>query len=63
VDRRLLLQRLGRSVHNVSFSEFQNLVEGFGFRLLRVRGSHHIYGHQEVREPVNIQSVRGEAKA
>ena len=38
------------------------LVEGFGFRLSRVSGSHHIFVHPVVKELVNLQSVHGEAK-
>jgi predicted RNA binding protein YcfA (HicA-like mRNA interferase family) len=38
------------------------LVEGFGFRLSRVKGSHHIFVHPQVRELVNFQSVRNQAK-
>ena len=39
-----------------------NLVHGYGFRLARISGSHHIYVHPCVSEQVNLQSVRGEAK-
>lgn len=38
------------------------LVEAFGFRLSRVRGSHHIFVHPQVRELVNLQNVSGKAK-
>ena len=38
------------------------MVEGFGFRLDRVSGSHHIFVHPEIPELVNIQEVKGEAK-
>ena len=63
MNRRRLLARLTRgAVNNVAFSDIANLVEGFGFRLVRVSGSHHIYEHHDVPNSVNIQSVRGEAK-
>jgi predicted RNA binding protein YcfA (HicA-like mRNA interferase family) len=63
MNRRKLLARLARgSVVNVAFADLQNLVEGFGFRLHRVSGSHHIYAHPEVPEMVNLQNVRGQAK-
>ena len=39
-----------------------NLVEAFGFRLSRVRGSHHIFVHPDVKELVNLQNVKGQAK-
>jgi predicted RNA binding protein YcfA (HicA-like mRNA interferase family) len=39
-----------------------NMVEGFGFRLDRISGSHHIFIHPAVQELVNLQEVKGEAK-
>jgi len=39
-----------------------NLVQGFGLRLNRTRGSHYIFGHPDVNELVNIQNVGGEVK-
>lgn len=63
MNRRRLLRRLaGGAVHNVRFGDFVDLVEGFGFRLSRVSGSHHIYVHDSVAEPINLQNVNGEAK-
>ena len=38
------------------------MVEGFGSRLDRVSGSHHIFIHPAIPELVNLQEVRGEAK-
>jgi len=40
----------------------KSLAEGFGFRLDRVSGSHHIFVHEGIPELVNLQEVRGEAK-
>jgi len=40
----------------------KRLVESFGFRLARVSGSHHIFEHPDVRELVNIQNQKGQAK-
>lgn len=37
--------------------------EGFGYRLARVAGNHHIFAHPAVPEPLNLQEVGGEAKA
>ncbi len=39
-----------------------NLVEGFGFRCVRINGSHHIFTRADVQELVNLQNVGGEAK-
>ena len=38
------------------------LVEGFGFRLSRRSGSHHIFVHPDIPELVNLQEVKGQAK-
>jgi predicted RNA binding protein YcfA (HicA-like mRNA interferase family) len=63
VDPRRLLARLARGdVANVSFSDMSRLVETFGFELRRTSGSHHVFVHPEVRELVNLQEVRGQAK-
>jgi predicted RNA binding protein YcfA (HicA-like mRNA interferase family) len=58
-----LLKRLAQgALRNVSFRDMVNLVEGFGFRLIRINGSHHIFSHSMVAELVNLQEVAGEAK-
>lgn len=55
--------RLARGdVANVSFADLRRLVEAFGFELRRTSGSHHVFVHPEVRELVNLQEVRGQAK-
>jgi predicted RNA binding protein YcfA (HicA-like mRNA interferase family) len=38
------------------------LIEAFGFELVRVSGSHHIFEHLQVAELINIQNVNGQAK-
>jgi predicted RNA binding protein YcfA (HicA-like mRNA interferase family) len=38
------------------------LVATFGFRLVRVSGSHHIYSHPSVPELLNLQEVAEQAK-
>jgi predicted RNA binding protein YcfA (HicA-like mRNA interferase family) len=63
VNRRRLLRKLASgSLRNVAFSDLRNLIEGFGFRLGRVTGSHHIFVHPDIPELVNLQEVKGEAK-
>ena len=63
VKRRKLLQKLARGgLQNVAFNDMVNLVEGFGFRLARTAGSHHVFVHPEIAELVNLQNVKGEAK-
>ena len=57
-----ILAKVLDSPANVRFAEIQRLVDAFGFRLLRVSGSHHIYGRLGLNEQVNFQKVRGKAK-
>lgn len=40
----------------------RRLVEAFGFELRRTSGSHHVFVHLEVRELLNLQEVRDQAK-
>jgi predicted RNA binding protein YcfA (HicA-like mRNA interferase family) len=63
MDQRKLLMRLARgTVANVAFDDMRGLVEGFGFELRRVSGSHHVFAHPEIPELINLQAVRGQAK-
>ncbi len=58
-----LLVRITTSPQNVRFRDARRLVEALGFRLDRIEGSHHIFVHSQVPQPLNLQEVRGEAKA
>lgn len=49
-------------VQNVPFDDFVDLVAGFGFLQVRVKGSHQAFGRPEVPQLVNLQPERGEAK-
>lgn len=63
MNRRRLLRGLARgTLQNVAFRDMVALAEGFGFRLARVRGSHHIYAHPDISELINLQDVGGQAK-
>ena len=63
MNRRKLLKRLSEgALKNVSFSDMINLVEGFGFKLSRVSGSHHLFSHPGLPELINLQEVKGQAK-
>ena len=62
MNRRKLLRRILASSKNVRFGDFVNLVEGFGFRLSRIRGSHHIFEHPNISELLNLQESKGEVK-
>jgi predicted RNA binding protein YcfA (HicA-like mRNA interferase family) len=59
--RKILKKALGGS-SNVRFAEIVALAESFGFRLSRVRGSHHIFAHPALPELLNLQDVGGQAK-
>ena len=59
--RKLLSKALTRP-KNFRFSDMVTLVEAFGFRRSRSRGSHHIFIHPEVAELLNLQEVQGKAK-
>jgi predicted RNA binding protein YcfA (HicA-like mRNA interferase family) len=60
--KRLLARLAVGQLHNVSFRDMSALVGAFGFRLMRTEGSHHIYGHEDIEEQLNLQEVQGEAK-
>jgi hypothetical protein len=64
MNRRRLLKRLQEGhLRNVRFADLVNLAEGFGFRLDRVRGSHHILRHPVIRKSLNLQDDNGQAKS
>jgi predicted RNA binding protein YcfA (HicA-like mRNA interferase family) len=62
MKRRKLLRKIIGGAKNIRFAEMVNLVEGFGFRLSRTDGSHHIFSRPDIPELVNLQEVKGEAK-
>ena len=63
MNRKKLLKKLASgAVRNVAFADMVNLVEGFGFAMSRVNGSHHIFTHTDIRELLNLQNVKGKAK-
>ena len=63
MNLRKLLQRLSQGeLQNVAFKDMVALVEGFGFRLARISGSHNIFIHPDIPQLVNLQEVKGEAK-
>lgn len=62
MKKRKLLQKLLSGSKNIRFSEVTECVKAFGFRLVRISGSHHIYNHPDVQELINLQDVKGQAK-
>ena len=59
---RLLHRLRDGHLHNVKFRDVLRLAEAFGFRVSRVRGSHHIVTHDRISEQLNLQDADGEAK-
>ena len=51
----------GKSDANISFEELRRLLEWLGFEE-RIRGSHHIFRKQSVRELINLQHEGNKAK-
>jgi predicted RNA binding protein YcfA (HicA-like mRNA interferase family) len=48
---------------NIRFGDLLRLAEALGFRLKRVRGSHHILDHPTAKRALNLQPDRnGQAK-
>ena len=62
MSRRKLLKKILGGSKNIRFSDMVNLVQGFGFKLSRTDGSHHIFVRPDVPELVNLQDVEGQAK-
>lgn len=51
----------GKSDANINFEELHHLLEWMGFDE-RIRGSHHIFRKQGVRELINLQQEGSKAK-
>ena len=58
-----LLHKLLVSPQNVRFAEAVACAKAFGFRFDRINGSHHIFVHPNISELLNLQNVKGKAKA
>ena len=52
----------GKSDQNIKFSEFIDLLINLGFSQ-RIKGSHHIFYKEGVKEIINIQARSNKAKA
>jgi predicted RNA binding protein YcfA (HicA-like mRNA interferase family) len=62
MNKRKLLKKLLTSPNNARFDDVRSLIEAFGFQLMRVSGSHHIFSHPTVPDLVNLQETSGQAK-
>ncbi len=62
MNKRRLLRKIINNPNNVKFGDFISVVESFGFVLLRTKGSHFVFFNDEIKEMINIQNFKGEAK-
>ncbi|KAA3612154.1 MAG: type II toxin-antitoxin system HicA family toxin [Calditrichaeota bacterium] len=62
MNRKKFFKKIIRNKNNVKFSDFTNLIIGFGFSIDRIRGSHHIYKYKSGAIILNLQNVNGEVK-
>jgi hypothetical protein len=62
MNKRKLLKKVLAGPKNIRFADMVALVKGFGFRLARVSGGHHIFERPDVPEIVNLQNRKGKAK-
>ena len=57
-------QRIRKNPKNVKFQDVITWLEDNGFSLDRVSGSHHMFVHPVIENPINIQKKKdGTAKA
>ena len=62
MNKKKLFAKVLAGSGNVRFGDVVTLAEAFGFRLVRVTGSHHIFAHPRLGELLNLQNWRGKAK-
>lgn len=62
MNKKKLLAQIQNNSKNVKYSDFVVLIEAFGFKPIRSRGSHNIFERIDIPELVNIQNNKGNAK-
>ena len=61
-EKKLLLKILsGKSDANIKFDELMDLLKSLGFEM-RIKGCHHIFRKEGVREKINLQKAGNKAK-
>ncbi len=60
MKKRKLLEKLLSGSKNIQFNDMVGLIQGFGFSLSRINGSHHIFTHPDVPDFINIQNRKGQ---
>jgi len=63
MNKRKLFASISNSQKNVKYKDFVLLIEAFGFRCERTRGSHNMYTHDSIMRTLNIQNDKGEGKS
>jgi hypothetical protein len=63
MNKHKLFKKILSGSDNVRFDDLVLVVEAFGFRLVRVSGSHHIFAHDGIPKLLNLQNRKGKAKA
>ena len=59
---RKIYEKLLAGSRNIRFEDLCKVANAFGYRLDRIRGSHHIFEHPKVPRPLNFQVDCGQAK-
>ncbi|HPI21327.1 MAG TPA: type II toxin-antitoxin system HicA family toxin [Candidatus Kapabacteria bacterium] len=62
MNNKKILEKILSGSKSIKFSDFTKLVTGFGFKLDRIKGSHHIYKMDGIEELINLQNVNNEIK-
>lgn len=62
VEKSEIYEKLKRNPANVSFDDICKAAELFGFRFRGGKGSHKIFVRTGIREMLNFQEVKGNAK-
>ena len=62
MNKRKLLERIKSHQRNVRFDDFVALIKSYGFKLIRIKGSHHIFERLDVFDMVNAQNDNGQAR-
>ena len=59
MKKKKLLEKILSGSKNIKFDEMVTLVEAFGFRLDRIKGSHYIFKHPDLIGIINLQNRKG----
>ncbi len=62
MKKRKILEKALNGSKNIRFDELVALLEGLGFTLELITGSHHIYAHSSLPRPFPVQNVKGKTK-